>query len=59
MDDLRDDPGYSNYLNCKQGYSMLWESINGAGSWAENPWVWAVAFRRMPPAPALTEEETR
>ncbi|WP_341020955.1 hypothetical protein [Brevundimonas diminuta] len=29
----------------RDAFAKLWEHINGAGSWASNPWVWAVSFR--------------
>ncbi len=28
-------------------YAKLWESINGAGSWARNEWVWVVEFQQV------------
>ena len=28
-------------------YDDLWTSINGADSWASNPWVWVLTFKRI------------
>lgn len=49
-------PSYSNPDNagCEESVSAadvfaeLWESINGPGSWDDNPWVWVVKFKRVP-----------
>ncbi|MDG9927463.1 MULTISPECIES: hypothetical protein [unclassified Pseudomonas] len=38
---LADDP--------RESFASLWESINGDGSWAANPWCWAVEFKRVTP----------
>lgn len=45
--ELRADPGYSTYLNGRMGFEVLWTSINGAESWAANPWVWQITFKTV------------
>ena len=34
----------------RQSFAALWDSLAPAGQeWADNPWVWAVSFRRVQP----------
>lgn len=30
-----------------EGYRALWESINGPGTWAQNPLVWVTTFKEL------------
>jgi hypothetical protein len=39
-------PGYRCDRWPEENFAGLWDSINGAGAWAANPWVWVVEFRR-------------
>lgn len=39
--------GLPNGNHRQTAFRELWESINGAGSWAKNPLVWVIVFRRI------------
>ena len=40
--DVKD--GFPSY---RSAFGILWESINGVGSWDKNPWLWVVEFRMI------------
>ena len=45
-----EEPDYREEIGYRYAFSVLWDSINGKKegcSWADNPWVWIVEFKRV------------
>lgn len=36
-----------NGSSARGGFAFRWDNRHGLGSWADNPWVWALEFRRI------------
>lgn len=51
IDFLRHAQDADETLTARDLYECLWDSINGAGSWAANPWVWVVELKRVEEQP--------
>jgi hypothetical protein len=43
------EPSPFHPLSAKCQFQNLWDSINGAGAWDLNPWVWVLEFKRVSP----------
>lgn len=40
------EPGMCQARSPRASYAALWEMINGKGSWAANPYVWVISYKR-------------
>jgi len=47
MDEGCPFPNIAKETDPKQWFADLWQSINGPDSWAANPWVWVVEFKKV------------
>ncbi|CAH0316342.1 hypothetical protein SRABI89_05052 [Pseudomonas koreensis] len=46
---FKSEPGPGSWTDPFEAWRELWVSVNGAGSWNANPWVWVVEFKRVQP----------
>lgn len=42
-----DNSSFADSVSAKEGFTALWDSIYGPESWAANPWVWAIEYKKV------------
>ncbi len=41
------DHPFADTHNCRDAFKLLWNCLYGIPSWAANPWVWVIEFKRV------------
>lgn len=47
LQDISEEDARAEGVESRAAFCGLWDTLNGAGEWRANPWVWAMSFRRV------------
>lgn len=47
LQDISEKDARAEGVGSRAEFEALWKQINGEASWAENPWVWVIRFRKV------------
>lgn len=47
LQEISEEDAQAEGVGSRAEFEALWKQINGEASWAENPWVWVIRFRKV------------